>query len=69
MAQFFLSEAIDSALAQTYDNIEIVVVNDGSPDSSGAICDEYVRKDARVKAIHKVNGGQSTARNAALDVA
>ncbi len=64
-----MSEAIDSALAQTYDNIEIVVVNDGSPDSSGAICDEYVRKDARVKAIHKVNGGQSTARNAALDVA
>jgi glycosyltransferase involved in cell wall biosynthesis len=65
----YLRKCVDSILAQTYKNLEVILVDDGSPDLSGAICDEYVRKDARVKAIHKVNGGQSTARNVALDVA
>lgn len=65
----YLHKCVDSILAQTYKNLEVILVDDGSPDSSGAICDEYASKDARVRVIHKENGGQSTARNAALDVA
>lgn len=65
----YLHKCIDSILAQTYENLEIILVDDGSPDKSGAICDEYAQKDSRVKVIHKQNGGQSTARNAALDIA
>ena len=64
----YLHKCVDSILAQTYKNLEVILVDDGSPDSSGAICDEYALKDDRVRVIHKVNGGQSTARNAALDV-
>lgn len=65
----YLHKCVDSILDQTYKNLEVILVDDGSPDSSGAICDDYAKKDTRVKVIHKVNGGQSTARNAALDVA
>lgn len=64
----YLHKCIDSILAQTFKNIEVILVDDGSPDRSGDICDEYAQKDNRVKVIHKQNGGQSTARNAALDV-
>lgn len=65
----YLHKCIDSILAQTFTNLEVILVDDGSPDNSGSICDEYAQKDSRVKVIHKQNGGQSTARNAALDVA
>lgn len=65
----YLHKCVDSIMAQTYKNLEVILVDDGSPDSSGAICDEYALKDDRVRVIHKLNGGQSTARNTALDAA
>ena len=65
----WLPKCIDSILSQTYNNIEIILVDDGSTDNSGKICDEYAMKDSRIKVIHKQNGGQSTARNAAIDIA
>ena len=68
-AERFLRRCIDSILAQTFTDFEIILVNDGSPDNSGAICDEYAQKDSRIKVIHKENGGVSTARNAGLDIA
>lgn len=63
----YLPRCIDSILAQTYKDLEILLVNDGSRDNSGAICDEYARIDSRIRVFHKENGGQSTARNLALD--
>ena len=65
----YLRKCIDSIITQTYNNLEIFLVDDGSPDNCGAICDEYAQKDERIKVIHKENGGLSSARNAALDVA
>lgn len=65
----YLCKCVDSLLAQTYKNIEIILVDDGSPDASGAICDEYAQKDNRIKVIHKKNGGLSDARNVAIDIA
>ncbi len=59
----YLSECIESILAQDYHNIEIILVDDGSPDSCGVICDAYQAKDNRIKVIHKENGGLSDARN------
>lgn len=65
----FLERCVDSILNQTYENLEIILVNDGSTDRSGKICDNYINKDARVKVIHKKNGGASTARNTGLQAA
>jgi glycosyltransferase involved in cell wall biosynthesis len=65
----YLRPCLDSILAQTYHNLEIILVDDGSPDSCGAICDEYAEKDSRIRVIHKENGGLSDARNAGMDIA
>jgi len=65
----YLHQCVDSVLAQTYENYEVILVDDGSPDGSPAICDEYGRKSSKVKVIHKPNGGLSDARNAGLDLA
>lgn len=65
----YLRQCIDSVLAQTYRNLEIILVDDGSPDECPAICDEYAKNDARVRVIHKENGGLSDARNAGIRAA
>lgn len=65
----YLKECVDSILSQTFKDFELILVNDGSKDSSPAICDEYAEKDSRVKVIHKENGGQSTARNMGIEKA
>lgn len=63
----YLRQCLDSVLAQTYANYEVIMVDDGSTDSSGAICDEYVHKDSRFRVIHRENGGLSVARNTGFD--
>lgn len=65
----YLNKCIDSILAQTFEDFELILVDDGSPDRCGEICDEYARRDNRIKVIHKENGGVSSARNAGLDIA
>lgn len=67
--ELYLRRCLDSILAQTYQNLEIILVDDGSPDNCGIICDEYAAKDNRIKVIHKENGGLSDARNYGLDIA
>lgn len=64
----YLRNCLESVINQTYTNWELILVDDGSPDRCGEICDEYAAKDSRIKVIHKENGGQSSARNAALDL-
>ena len=63
----YLHRCIDSILSQTFTDFELLLINDGSKDSSGAICDEYAAKDNRVRVFHKENGGVSSARNLGLD--
>jgi len=65
----YLKKCVDSVINQTYKNLEIIIVDDGSTDNCPNICDEYIKKDSRVKVIHKKNGGLSSARNAGLEVA
>lgn len=65
----YLNKCVDSILAQTYTNLDVVLVDDGSPDRCGAMCDEYAAQDKRVQVIHQENAGVSAARNAALDAA
>lgn len=65
----YLARCLDSILAQTYENLEVILVDDGAKDASGVICDAYAAKDSRVKVIHKENGGLSSARNAGLKAA
>lgn len=65
--QDYLDDCIKSIVGQTYTNLEIILVDDGSPDGCGAMCDEWAKRDARVMALHKDNGGLSDARNYGLD--
>ena len=64
----YLPQCVESIARQTYAHLEIILVDDGSTDGSGPLCDEYAAHDPRIRVIHKVNGGLSDARNAALDV-
>ena len=64
----YLKESIDSILASTYQNLEIILVDDGSADKSGSICDEYAQKDKRIKVIHQENKGVVYARNCGLSL-
>jgi len=65
----YLHRCVDSILAQTFQDFELILVDDGSPDGCPAICDAYAQADSRVRVIHKSNGGLSDARNAGLDIA
>ena len=65
----FLDKLITSIIEQTYTNLDVILVDDGSPDNSGAVCDRYAEKDARIRVIHKPNGGTCDARNKGIDQA
>lgn len=65
----YLPRCLDSLLRQTYENLEVIVVDDGSTDGTAAICDDYAAKNARISVIHKENGGPSSARNAGVAIA
>ncbi len=66
--ELFVDECISSLVSQTHSNIEIILVDDGSPDKCPEICDQWAKKDNRIKVIHKENGGVSSARNAGLNI-
>lgn len=68
-AEAYLHGCVDSILSQTFSDFEVILVEDGSPDGCGAICDEYARQDSRVRVIHQTNQGQAAARNHALPLA
>ena len=65
----YFDACINSIISQTYKELEIILVDDGSTDSSGRLCDQYAKKDSRIKVIHKENGGVSSARNTGIDIA
>lgn len=65
----YIKKSIESVINQTYENLEIIIIDDGTPDNSGKIADSYAEKDNRIKVIHKENGGISSARNVGLDAA
>ncbi len=65
----YLEKCIDSVINQSYSNLEIILVDDGSPDNCGKICDKYAKKDNRIRVIHKTNGGLSDARNNGIKIA
>ena len=65
----YLDQCIESIVNQTYRNLEIILVDDGSRDNSGKMCDKWAEKDNRIKVIHKENGGLSDARNVGIDMA
>lgn len=66
-AETYIHQCVDSLLAQTYQNIEVILVDDGSPDRCGEICDEYAARDTRVKVIHQLNGGVGKARQTGIE--
>ena len=65
----FLKRCLDSLLSQTYADLEIILIDDGSSDGSGVVCDEYTERDSRVRAFHQANSGVSVSRNRGLSVA
>lgn len=65
----YLDKCVESIVDQTYKNLEIILVDDGATDNSGKLCDEWAKKDDRIRVVHKENGGLSSARNAGLDIA
>lgn len=67
--QDYLDECVESIVNQTYSNLEVILVDDGSPDRCPQMCDEWAKRDSRIRVVHKKNGGLSSARNAGIDVA
>ena len=65
----YLRQCVDSVLAQTFTDFELILIDDGSPDNCGAICDEYATRDGRIRVIHQENAGQGKARNVGMDMA
>ena len=66
-AEAYLNKCVDSLLVQTLKDFELLLIDDGSPDNSGEICDRYAQKDSRVRVFHKENGGVSSARQCGID--
>ena len=64
----YLTKCLESIVSQTYTNLEILLIDDGSTDGSGEICDRFASKDSRISVIHKANGGVSTARNLGMEL-